>query len=325
LTLLETMLAIALSAFVLYLVSMAIDVYLGSLDKHGVQVEEAQLARAVLQLMAADLRNVVYVESTQEGMEESAGGDMAGDMGDQGSTSGQGQPSGSGASSGSLSGSSGSSASSSLSSSSTLSDLGYIPTKMGLYGTQYEIQIDVSRLPRSDQYVMLLDEQPTSAPQDMVSEVKTIAYYVEEPSTLGVGTAEWADERQKGGLFRRVLDKKATVWAAEQGNLAGLEEKADLIAPEIVALEFRYFDGLDWYSEWDSEICGGLPAAVEITLAISMTAVGEDAAAALSGLSASGGSGYEFADDQIYRLLVRLPTAEAMTLEDTYATEETDL
>ena len=61
------MLAIALSALVLYLVSVALDLHLGALDRRRSQVEEVQLARTLLELIANDLRSVIYTPPDEGG------------------------------------------------------------------------------------------------------------------------------------------------------------------------------------------------------------------------------------------------------------------
>jgi hypothetical protein len=49
------------------------------------------------------------------------------------------------------------------------------------------------------------------------------------------------------------------------------EESIDfqsLLTTEVVRLRFRYHDGRNWRSDWDSRALGGLPRAVEIILAV---------------------------------------------------------
>ncbi len=58
-TLLEVMLALTLTAFVLVSISMAIDLHLRMLDSRRGDVERIQVARAVLKLIADDLRSTV--------------------------------------------------------------------------------------------------------------------------------------------------------------------------------------------------------------------------------------------------------------------------
>lgn len=47
-----------------------------------------------------------------------------------------------------------------------------------------------------------------------------------------------------------------------------LDDGSILLAPEVVGLEFRYFDGSIWTSQWDSITRESLPAAVEVRLQI---------------------------------------------------------
>jgi prepilin-type N-terminal cleavage/methylation domain-containing protein len=58
-SLLELLLALSLTVVVLVLVNMAVDLHLRSLDSRRAQLEEAQLARAILRMIAEDLRGAV--------------------------------------------------------------------------------------------------------------------------------------------------------------------------------------------------------------------------------------------------------------------------
>ena len=64
-TLLEVMLALSLTAVVLAAISMAIDLHLRLLDSRRGSVERIQLARAVLQIIANDLRATVQRSGTE--------------------------------------------------------------------------------------------------------------------------------------------------------------------------------------------------------------------------------------------------------------------
>ena len=61
-TLLELMLALALTGVVMAAISMAIHLHLVTLDTRRGDVEQVLLARSVLRHMAGDLRNVVWYE-----------------------------------------------------------------------------------------------------------------------------------------------------------------------------------------------------------------------------------------------------------------------
>src|SRR3990172_5486813 len=62
-TLLEVLLALALTALILVALGMAIDFHFRVLDAGRAHVEEAQLARVLLHRIADDLRGAVYVEA----------------------------------------------------------------------------------------------------------------------------------------------------------------------------------------------------------------------------------------------------------------------
>ena len=42
--------------------------------------------------------------------------------------------------------------------------------------------------------------------------------------------------------------------------------ESDILAPEVVEIQFRYFDGISWIDTWDSQSSGFLPRAIEITM-----------------------------------------------------------
>ncbi|MCA8984967.1 MAG: prepilin-type N-terminal cleavage/methylation domain-containing protein [Planctomycetaceae bacterium] len=53
--------------------------------------------------------------------------------------------------------------------------------------------------------------------------------------------------------------------------LSGSIEYSEMLpVPELLALEFAYFDGSTWLESWDSESVGGLPRAIEATLTLAI-------------------------------------------------------
>jgi hypothetical protein len=67
------------------------------------------------------------------------------------------------------------------------------------------------------------------------------------------------------GLLRMEFDRAAKRFADEGGgNVAGFE----MMAEEVKGLAFRYFDGDQWYEEWDSNQMRTLPVAIEIKLQV---------------------------------------------------------
>ena len=176
-----------------------------------------------------------------------------------------------------------------------------------------------------DQYELMFSAEAESVVADIPSDVKTVAYYLNSGATeiagestsdaaaaaasaeLGMGMASGGS-----GLVRRALDRAVTAWASQSGSLDTQATYGDLLAPEVNYLEFRYFDGYQWLTEWDSEQLGGLPVAVEITIGID-PAYGLDQAS--SDVAAMREISMTDMTEYMYRLVVRLPTARPLPLD----------
>ena len=90
--------------------------------------------------------------------------------------------------------------------------------------------------------------------------MKTVAYYCVNANSLGSsGVVNRRTGKAESGLVRRVMDRAVTLCASENGNLQGLQQAAEVVAPEVTSVEFQYFDGTQWLLEWDSAEMGGCP------------------------------------------------------------------
>ncbi|MGV3486487.1 MAG: prepilin-type cleavage/methylation domain-containing protein [Planctomycetaceae bacterium] len=168
-------------------------------------------------------------------------------------------------------------------------------TKPGLIGNQFQIQFDISRLPRLEQWAPTLSATP-GVMADVPSDIKTVTYYVQAPGTIaGVvdplqgylpSSAPAGQQTASGGLVRRELDRAASNWATESGGLTGLLMTGDLIASEVVAIGFEYFDGIIWQIMWNSDEVGAMPKAIRITLTISDPDAVTDTASLAAGMDA---------------------------------------
>lgn len=170
---------------------------------------------------------------------------------------------------------------------------------LGLRGDAHSIEIDLVQplvqAPRtSDVDSAAANEMSTPA----VPELVTVRYYITEedlmtPVADGVGTAEaaglvryaypWAghpgaeDEVSSGTISSSQLSSSLPDTAATReeealppgfrSSEAG-ENLPQLLAAEVVQLEFRYYDGQFWSSQWDSQAQGSLPLAVEVAVAV---------------------------------------------------------
>lgn len=264
-TLLELLLALALTGLVLFAISMAVSLNMRAFHKRRSSIEQSQLARTLLRIIADDIRgSVAYYEQDLSGVEKlladtaegAASGalDEAG-LGDLGES----------VDLDSLLDEEDATNTTDLAAGETL------PSTPGIYGNQYELQIDVSRLPRIDEYQQLLAVDPAIAMMDLPSDVKTVTYYVQDRGLMAAGDVEGPAptlgvSSDENGLVRREMDRSVTQWALQNGNLTGMQQTGDVIAPEVVGLELSYFDGFEWRIEWDSEVEGTLPMAIQIVL-----------------------------------------------------------
>jgi len=264
-TLLEVILALSLSAVVLGALAMAVDLTLRATNTGRADVAQAQLARVLLRRMSNDLRATVWYEPLDmSGFSVGSLGGIAGlgGGGDDGATDGGG---GTGTDTGADTGtdSGGDDASTATSEEELVP-----PARPGLRGGEDWIEFDVSRIPRVDQYDQSLAESSGAMPIDLPSDIKTVAYFLNATGSVENMLPGDTELPQGTGLARRELDRAYTLWAAENGGLADLDAQSELIAPEVISMQFQYFDGLEWYTEWDSETTGALPLAVEILIAI---------------------------------------------------------
>lgn len=324
-TLLEVLLSISISLIILGALVFMIDFQLRSVDVSRRRVEEAQLARALLQRMAEDIRAALRYEPMDvNGMMPAAAGNIdSGAIEDAlGSGAIPGAPGG-GAGGGSGGGSAGGGAADM-----TLPAEGSTQPIPGLFAGIDQrglntLQVDVSRLPRLDEFQQLVAVGPDGRTVDHISDVKTISYYI-HPTY--------------GGLVRRVRSRAAEQYAQQMGVLDDAGDEAFVIAPEVVDLTYRFFDGTSWYYDWDSDARGGLPMAVEITLAFAPPPDDDDlqnggygGPLAMPASGYGGGAGptpmrnYSLDELRVYRLVVHLPASEPTTLEGaTTTTDDTE-
>ncbi len=334
LTLLELLLALAISALLMAAVAMAMELHFRALDTRRAQVEEANLARSILKRMADDLRGAVkYVEvdtsaidgATELAAEEATGVDPT-DL----------DPADLAALENAVDGET---AEGELSQNvQDIAGATGVPVRPGLYGNQFELQVDVSRLPRIDQYQASLISGVDVT--DIPSDIKTVAYFLagmNSPSagltgsattgatgTAGTpGAAPLDDNGQVAtGLVRRELDRAVTTYASTTGLLA-TGNTTQLLAPEITRMQFQYFNGFEWFTEWDSEAQGGLPVAVEISIAIRRADADPNSISLgmMPTFTADGSTDQEI----FYRMIVQIPVAEPYDPDAALAEEEAAL
>lgn len=333
-TLIELMLALSLIVVATALIGSLMQMYAKNFATRGDDIRRMQLARSILNMIAEDLRAVVTVQEYDASVLQqqlgSGGGDAGG--GADGGTGGSGEAGG-GAAGATGAGASATGANSTGASGAAADESTEEATvtvrEPGLYGTQYELTLDVSRLPRGDEYIPAAGAMVASTLTDVPGDIKTVSYFVQSPSVIGVEDSMTAfnDPTQvtngmTSGLVRRGLDRAILALAEETGDSLRLSRTGDLIAPEVVSLEFAYFDGTQWLVEWDSST-QSLPWLVQITLGI-QSATGEAKAELEAGISLNTLTYEQQAayGVQVFELIVAIPGAQLKPAE--VASEETD-
>lgn len=253
-TLLELLVALGLSVLLIAAVYSGINLYWRYSVAGQEEVLRLQVSRAALRAIELDLRSVVYQapDTSSSGSSGSSGSSSSG--------------SSSGFSGSNSSGSSGSSSSGSGSSSSTSTDMlvvssteeAYTTATSGLFGDATSLMMHVSQPARE---LSMQAAGSAMTPTSRTSDLVMVSYYLSGTGTGGVqgGTTE-------PGLARTRGDRMAMMFAGQQSNSAATFGETELLAPEIIGLQFMYFDGLNWLTEWDSTLLGGLPRAVQIEL-----------------------------------------------------------
>jgi hypothetical protein len=175
------------------------------------------------------------------------------------------------------------------------------------------LQFDISRLPRIDQYQALLSDSGLGA-VEIPSDVKTVIYFLQadessmdgsEKGGFSVSVVPQPSSTGRGrGLMRSEIDRAVASWAEANGATQSLYASGKLLAREVTGLEFRYFDGGEWLTDWDSTAMDGLPVAVEILIALQpVQPPNQDELAGLAPDAAG------LLAEATYRLVVHLPVA----------------
>lgn len=306
-TLLELLLTLSMSVVLMVLIGGVMEFYGRDMVNSDIEVRQVQLASAVMQMIEDDLRATLHTEPVDtSGLEKLFASLGSGDSGG-GAADGSGTAEDDSLAEEDMAAGDASAATLSLTTGAA------VLQKPGLIGNQFQIQLDVSRLPRLEEYVAILDESVADL-DDVPSDIKTVAYFVQGEGTIGGVDDPLSEDGSgvsggSGGLVRRSLDRAATVHAAVTGGTTQLNQTGEVLAPEIVGIEFAYWDGLMWQIEWSSDEFGELPLAVRVTL----TMLDPVATAAT-------GSGGGEPSTRSFVHIVRLPMARPIDTDDTLVT-----
>jgi len=234
-TLFEVLVALALSTLLLAAAYASFDLYYRLRTAGEEEVEQAQIARALLQRMQDDLLAVIY---------QPPSGDSASAMGTIGQVDTD---------------------STSTATSTTDAAAG---GNRGLVGDGISMVIDVN-LPRSHAGYAPVSAGPIGLP---TSDLKSVTYLLagQGMNPLSQAVADRFASADDGsgivGLARIEGDRLLMLQADEVSDVETIAAQAQLLASEIKSMQFEYTDGLAWYDAWDTAVYGSLPRAVRMSI-----------------------------------------------------------
>jgi type II secretory pathway pseudopilin PulG len=280
-SLLEVVLALGLSVVLFAAITAAIQLNLSGLTKQRIRIERKQIARASLAMMANDLRaGIQYKAADFSGLDnlvKSQSMMLGSLMGAEGTEEVPNEEVGS-----------------------EVYDEELVSYRPLFLGTEMSVMLDISRMPRLDQYNPLVASSQGMA--QTPSDIKSIAYFV-SLSDGGIQTEVQFSPTVPGGLYRREIDRAVAAYMGDVGMPAEPDIYSQLVSSEIAQLNFRYFDGADWLTNWNSEEQGGFPLAIEITIVI-------DPARTSANNQTYSFTGYDQQTMEQYRQVVHLPVSE---------------
>jgi type II secretory pathway pseudopilin PulG len=286
-TLLELLLALGLTVIVIGAIGSAIQLYIVALTKQQAKIERKQIARSVIAMIANDLRaGIQYKAADYSSLENLVATQQMMIQGPPPSEEAgtEEEPADSGII--------------------VEEEVSFRPT---LIGTDNVIMMDISRLPRLDQYNPLVAtaESLVQTPSD----VKSLAYFV-ALNNGGIETqVDFGQPVAPGGLYRREIDRAVAAYMGDYDLISNPDAYTKLIASEIAQVSFRYFDGEDWQDEWDATENGGFPTAVEVTIVI-------DPERSAPGSQSYSYTGLDRNTMEAYRSVVHLPISDLPPSEE---------
>lgn len=276
-TLLETILAVALSVLLIGLIGAGMRMYTNTVASRRADVVNAQVARVILQYIAQDLGRSYTVVVEEEQAASSGGDDLAADDGVDTELD----------------------TAVDLTADLTGATAQEVP---GIYGNQYELQVDVlGQFVKPIRYDMLTANTTDIVSTSLLSDPKVVTYYsrtADDSELAGTPLETVGTSTGTKMILARRMQSRAVAMNSMSSGLGDLQSGEQLLSDQVVSIQFRYHDGYDWTDSWDSDLMAGLPLAVEITLTIMDQNETDDL------------SSVEVSPDNTFQMIVRIPTAE---------------
>jgi prepilin-type N-terminal cleavage/methylation domain-containing protein len=202
----------------------------------------------------------------------------------------------------------------------------------GLFGTENYLQIDVLQ-PTIVGREAELDERPSllAKHRSRAPELRTVVYTFEEGRDpqhpfgeprmcLARRELDWEQAHAAKRADARQAQRPAPLaGGADAGAMSepippevrsdGANDESTAVVPEVTQFGMRYFDGSQWFKEWDSAARKALPLAIEVAVQLRAFDEPEQPSHHLTNESAIEEAKAKPPQLPIYRLVIHLPSA----------------
>ena len=231
-TLLEMLMAVGLTTLLMAALYSAMSIYYTTAVESYDEIERVQIARALLREIARDIQSCTFIEAAET---EAASEDENVD-----------------------------------STESVDAETALGSYTNGLFGTEKDLVLYISRPDPGQNYVTA---EQLIAPSDRSSDAIIIRYLLAETGGSGLA-GQFAGENEDiiddpvKGLARMQGDLLGLSNAISLGDIAMQSAATDMLAAEVAAVSFTYFDGVEELTEWDSTVQNAMPLAIVVKLTL---------------------------------------------------------
>lgn len=255
-TLVEVLLALALSGVLIASVVASMELYRRLSETGHRDVERARIARALFDRISDDLRSVTFRPAEEEESSSSSEDEEVVGAAEEETTEVEETPA-----------------------IDTVDTESAYEGGVGIAGDMFAIVIQSDLVARTEATATYTLPELLQI-GGRTSDQRSVTYFVAQPGQAGLVGAVTSrltalstrpvDQNEPLGLVRIEGDRMTMALADETGDYERLAADAVLIAPEVKTMTLRYFDGTQWQVAWDTELYQTLPRAVEVTLGIAV-------------------------------------------------------
>ena len=222
-SLLELILAMALMVVIMSAIAGGINVYMVQVAKQQARVERELVSRSALTMIANDVRAAVQYKAADFGGINTlldsialANSVEAGEVSEEEAAETE-----------------------SSEEETLVLDEEVVSFRPSLVGTSQSITLDISRLPRLDQYNPLLVVRE-SEEMNTNSDIKSVAYFFSEQNGGYDPQVVQRENEVRGGMYRREIDRAVSTYIGENPTQVNPDEFSELVASEVAEIGFRY-------------------------------------------------------------------------------------